>query len=64
MSRGKRHIVATGVVEMFNGVNSVVVAVGESDPENDESPVLHMLTACVSMRTAHVAANSGKQLNG
>lgn len=49
MPRGKQHIVATGVVEMFNGVNSIVVAVGESDQESDGSPVLHTLTACVSM---------------
>lgn len=47
MSRGKQHTVATGVVEMCNGVNSIVVAVGESDWESDESPVLHVLMACI-----------------
>lgn len=49
MSRGKQHTVATGVVEMCNGVNSIVVAVGESDWESDESPVFRVLTACVCM---------------
>lgn len=48
MSRGKQHTVATGVVEMCNGVNSIVVAVGESDWESDESPVFPLVSASLA----------------
>lgn len=35
------------VVQMYDEVNNIVIAVGETDLQSDESPRLHTLTACV-----------------